>query len=62
MSRIGHYLGHLKAYKGQILYMDTLCTKLPTVVFVVVEKGLPWQQRSISISQLSKGIGGPDLV
>ena len=37
-------------------------TKLPTIAFVAVENRLPWQQRGISISQLSEGVGGPDLV
>ena len=58
MSRIGQYLGHLNAHEVQTLYMDTLHTKLPTVLFVAMENGLPWQQMDISISQLSEG---PDI-
>ena len=62
MSRIGQYLGHLKEYEGQILYTDTLHTKLPTVIFVALENRLTWQQMSISISQLFEGVEGLDLV
>ena len=51
----------MTAYEGQILCMDTLRTKLSTAVFVAMGK-LPWQQRGISISQLSEGVEGPHLV
>ena len=56
MSRIGQHLGHLDAYKVQILYMDTLYTKEPIVIIVAIENRLPWQQRGISISKVSKGV------
>ena len=66
MSRIGKYLGkylgHLKGYEGQILCMDTPSTKLLIVIFVAMGNRLPWQQTDISISQLSEGAEGPDLV
>ena len=62
ISRIGQYLGHLKGYEGQILCMDTPSTKLLIFIFVAMRNRLPWQQRDISISQLSEGVEGPDLV
>ena len=62
MSRIGEYLGHLKAYDGQILCMDTPSTKLLIVIFAAMRNRLPWQQRDISISQLSEGPEGPDFL
>ena len=61
MRRIGQYLGHLKVYEGQILCMDTPSTKLLIFIFVAKGNRLPWQQRNISISQLSEGVEGPDL-
>ena len=31
-------------------------------IFIAMGNRLPWQQRDISISQLSEGVEGPDLV
>ena len=62
MNRIGQYLGHLKGHEGQILCMDTPSTKLLIVIFVAMGNRLPWQERDISISQLSEGVESPDLV
>ena len=31
-------------------------------IFVAMENRLPWQQKDISISQLSESVEGPDLV
>ena len=62
MSRIGQYLGHSKVYKGQIMCMDTKHTEMLAVIFVAMDNRLPWQQKSISISQLSEGIEGPHLL
>ena len=62
MSRIGQYLGRLKGYEGQTLCMDTPSTKLVIAIFVTTGNRLPWQQRDISISQLSEGVESPDLV
>ena len=61
MSRTGQYLSHLKAYDGQILCMNTPSTRLLIVIFVAMRNRLPWQQRDISISQLSEGVEGPDF-
>ena len=62
MSRISQYLSHLKAYDGQILCMNTPLTKLLIVIFVAMRNRLPWQQRDISISQLSEGVEEPDFL
>ena len=62
MRRIGQYLGHLKGYEDQILCMDTPSTKLVIVIFVARGNRLPWQQKDISISQLSEGVESPDLI
>ena len=62
MSGTGQYFGDLKLYEGQILSMNTPHTKLPNVVFVAMKNTLSWQQMSISVSQLSGGVEGPDLV
>ena len=52
----------MKGYESSILCMHTSRTKLLIVIFVAMENSLPWQQRDISISQLSEGVEGPDLI
>ena len=55
-------LNHLKVCDGQILCINTQGTKLLIVIFVAMRNRLPWQQRKISISQLSEDVEGPDLL
>ena len=63
MSRIGQYLSHLKAYDGKIISIhEHSMNQTIHCYFRCYEKQVTMAKERYSISQLSKGVEGPDFL